>query len=993
MTQIGSRYSVQANSTELKNIRTNRTDATVNLSNPQVKPEDLAKDLEGAIASGSDQVLVAVGIEGQEVKYAEMTPDEAGQVLAQLRTKMGSGEAFKISDLQMPESVLANNNDPTLTQTAAALDGLDEKSAGYALNWKETQPDGSTKTRTMSGKVSLRDAMGGLEVPCPNTIQLCEQHTKVAGELQKYITHTLDPQIAKVQGELAQTEDPARKTELQGQLDMLTQTREVMSTVQQIRAQMGKVPNSTWEGNNKATPPEVMAELTRLNAQLGEQNAALDALLGPDSPYAGTRLVQDLQKTVGEVKGLQQSLGDVLTFCNDSEMLGLRAASGKGVNVNAVSRDYHANMQLIEDNRRRGEGEQTPGLEGFKAITRNDHKYGIAYAQKFSALSGEIAAIDFAKLKPEEIKAQRDALITKIDSGFKDQSGRYVISQDKVRDVIKVYTDQFDVAHAEARQQANSAVITQQENAVIPVNQTELDAVQAENDAIRDQIVDVGVDKTPEGFGKQADNHLSTQNRGNIQGADQLEERLDNDDQRIEQQEIRLENYKELTKPVNVVEITSTTENFVDMLSPVNSPGDRIGLSLSGKAGVRLFGPVGVEVNGGVGIEVSMGDDGRYYVGIDRYVDGRVAVSGGAGSLSAGVGGAQKDIWVFDNTDQVNQFLLKKFEETGVNEFFDNMDRSNLRTSPTHITQGSTYFVAEGQIKIGKVEVSGKYQGTSTTTTFPNGVVSNDWSHVSQVNVSLPMLRGVELKGTYQHYAIEKDPYVPENVGEYRKFEGQVTLELLPQEIAQIKKSLSSGGETKALDVYVKLEQIAASLGMVGPQATRFVHSSFDKMVASLNGENVTGKNSIKIGLAVQAQWEVDGDQERNQYWRLGSVASLSKSYGADVGVAYAEVNFNAEAVNFMDISTGATDETYLKGLFHNNPKAYLELKQRMGSDNIVQGDIVVDVAGKKTERVQMPLAQWEAYWLQESEAARTISGTTRINDGAVRTIDVYGGQ
>ena len=477
------------------------------------------------------------------------------------------------------------------------------------------------------------------------------------------------------------------------------------------------------------------------------------------------------------------------------------------------------------------------------------------------------------------------------------------------------------------------------------------------------RVQGVGVNPPPEGFGVTADRGLSQQNQSNIAGANDVRLQVEDNDTQITQLEARAELSKELNKPAPEVELSTNMKNFIEVLSPLDSPGDAVSLSIRGEAGVRLFGPLGFKANGGAGIEVSIGDEGKFIVKTEVYADGGIAANapGGRASIEATAGGKAEWVYTFDTLADVNTFLLKQFEDAGVSEFFDNMDASALSALPNPTVNMSTYGRVSGGFKISEnLNISGTYQYTETTSHFPPGVTgknsagqdvtqSENWSHKGSIDVSLGI---ATLNASYERSHIEAHP-IPENAGDYHTINGSLTFELTPKDVREIKSSLGNAGQMRGLNVYVQLEKVAADLGLSGTAATRFIHSSFDRFANSIDDSKMTS-SSVKVGIGLQMQWEVDdesADGNHLQYVRVGSVKSVTYGGSIDVGVAYGKLEGNYTAQDYTEVYTGTEDITYLQGLARHNPAEYLSLKSRMGGgETVVQGQT---------------LSEWEQQWQQ----------------------------
>lgn len=934
MGSINTRFSRQD---DLKTLRTNKQDNKVNLTETPQANSDVVEDLKGAIASNSDNILLATEKKGSQVGYVEMTPDEAVAYLSSLESALASGEPVDLKNIPLPESTLARNS--------------------------ELSEDNLNTLDAVVKDPHLITA----GVTNPNTTALKEQHGEQAKYTQATIDKVIDPQIEEVTTRLETATGP-EKTELEGQLKVLNATREILITTKTMHETLAQMPNMTSKYNNNLSPEALTAKMATLNQTLQGQIEQLEGLQTSQSDVLeGNALGTTVQNISNNARTMQGEIGDTLAFLDDPEMVALRQVMEKPVTFTGVLRDYRATKGYINAGRREAPihmGKETPDLEGFKNVQRNDNQYGKAYAQRFSGLSQEIRNTPFATLSPTEIDNRWSDIETDIRSSFKNESGKNIISQDKIDGVVKVYQDQFEVARAKQIADNTGGKIDVLKDRIKAPTDDEIDGVDASNDEAMERVKNIGLDETPKGFGVNADNGLNQQNQSNITGAGEVRKKVEDNDEQITQLEARAELSKELNKPAPKVELSTNMKNFIEVLSPLDSPGDAISLSITGEAGVRLFGPVGFKVNGGAGIEVSIGDEGKFIVKTEVYADGGIAASAPGGKASAEItaGGKAEWVYTFDTMADVNEFLLKQFEDAGVSDFFENMDKTSLPALPNPTVNTSIYGKISGSFKISEnLKISGSYQYTETTSHFPKGITvenaqgkpvskSENWSHKGSVDVSIGI---ATLKASYERSHVDLHP-IPENAGDYHTVKGSLTFELMPKDIQEIKKAIGNTGQMKGLDIYVKLEKVALDLGLSGTAATRFIHSSFDRFANSIDDSKVSKNSSVKVGIGLQMQWEVDDDSPDGnhlQYVRVGSVKSIDYGVSVDAVVAYAGVNGNYTAEDYTEVYTGTEDITYLQGLARHNPAEYLSLKSRMGgSETVVQNQT---------------LAKWEEQWLQ----------------------------
>lgn len=445
---------------------------------------------------------------------------------------------------------------------------------------------------------------------------------------------------------------------------------------------------------------------------------------------------------------------------------------------------------------------------------------------------------------------------------------------------------------------------------------------------------------------------------------------------------------KVLMQPPQVQTIGAKTANFLDVLNPLDSPGDAIEIRLEGEAGLKIWGPLGVEANAQAGIKVSMGDDGLYYVSFDVQADVGLAVGNKNAKGKIAGGGAKALTFRFENKEQINQFLLQKFNQQLPAElrkqFFPALENNTQSIQVRPISQVSVYGKLQGQAKIGKVEASVALEARSTTSTYETGpnrppVVSNDFSRSAQLNISLNDT--VKLSAKYTYFKIEKDPLVSENEGTYHRAEGTLTFSLSSAQGDALKKLKSKGNLTAeerklANAIVLQFANVADKLGLTGPLSDKFVKSLLEKAVANVEqAEGAGGGKSISFGIAFQAQWEAGSDDGSGelQYFRLGTAVISEKSIALDLGVASAEVKSSSSATDVTDVVVGDKDETYLAGLYFNNPKQYALAKTKLGGDDALVG----------TDKNRKPLREWEQEWQNK--------GPTRVGQFVEAQVSEFG--
>ncbi len=404
-----------------------------------------------------------------------------------------------------------------------------------------------------------------------------------------------------------------------------------------------------------------------------------------------------------------------------------------------------------------------------------------------------------------------------------------------------------------------------------------------------------------------------------------------------------------------IVQVGRNTRNFMDYLNPLDSGGDNINMYIEGEAGVS-WGWGGVQLEGGANISASRGDDGAYYltVGANAGVSGSVGRTTPAGgvSASAGVGAQASATYRFRNAQEANDFLVDQIRDNmpGATRIFPQLDNAPDMSHVGPITSvGVSGTVSlEGSLKLGAVDLEGsaEFRAERNMVTYPDGSRSNNWSAQATVNVSLGNDDvGVSLNASVNRYSVEQHPTVPENAGEYIAADGQLTLTLSESQVRGFTQGQNSA-------VVGAILQAGTNLGLSGNGLARFQETMIAQVESSIDNGTYgrSSGGSVSIGLAVQAQWEIQAEgPSEMQYVRVGVNASTESSVGFDAGFAHAEVRAGVSRTDLTEVATGTGDITYLQGLFFENRGEYNQIKAQMGGSDVqVQGQT---------------LAQWERQW------------------------------
>ena len=404
-----------------------------------------------------------------------------------------------------------------------------------------------------------------------------------------------------------------------------------------------------------------------------------------------------------------------------------------------------------------------------------------------------------------------------------------------------------------------------------------------------------------------------------------------------------------------IVQVGRNTRNFMDYLNPLDSGGDSVSMHIEGEAGVS-WGWGGVQMEGGANISASRGDDGAYYltVGANAGVSGEVGRTTPAGGVSAGlgVGGQASATYRFRNAQEANDFLVYQIRENmpGATTVFPQLDNARDMSHVGPITSVGVAGTANlsGSLKLGSVNLEGsaEFRAERNYVTYPDGSHSNNWSAQATVNVSLGNDNvGVALNASVNRYSVERHPTVPENAGEYIAANGSLTLTLSESQVRGFTQGQNSA-------VVGAILQAGTNLGLSGNGLARFQETMIAQVEDSIDKGNYgrSSGGSVSIGLAVQAQWEVQSEGPSElQYVRVGMSASNQASVGFDAGFANAELRAGVSRTDLTEVATGTGDITYLQGMFFENRAEYNQIKAQMGgSDIVVQGQ---------------SLAQWERQW------------------------------
>ncbi len=415
-----------------------------------------------------------------------------------------------------------------------------------------------------------------------------------------------------------------------------------------------------------------------------------------------------------------------------------------------------------------------------------------------------------------------------------------------------------------------------------------------------------------------------------------------------------------------IVHVGRETTDFRENIAGLNSGGDSLRIYAEGEAGVR-WGFGAVEFEGGLDLTISKDDDGLYTVartgrlGVFAASNPDLPVQG-----EVGVAGQYQSAFRSRDPEEINSYLVDLARNMpGSDTFFPNLEAGRDMSEAGTIRTATGQFQAEieGEVKLGgvKLEGNGEFTAERRLVSYPNGNHStDDWSRSWSGSVSLTRERGfgVQFSGNHETYVVNNNP-IPENNGRYVKIDGSVELTFSASDAAKF-----TGGDTAKLSM--ALIASGEALGLTGDLLNDYVANGESQVLEAISAggrdirnAGIASAGDITFGVAAQAQWEVqteDGtptgrpdetQEDRLQYFRMGTTSSVSFSGELDLGVAYGELEVGVERTNLADLVVGRTDITYLQGLYFEQPGDYENLKAKVGN-RPVQG---------KT------LSQWEQEW------------------------------
>lgn len=342
------------------------------------------------------------------------------------------------------------------------------------------------------------------------------------------------------------------------------------------------------------------------------------------------------------------------------------------------------------------------------------------------------------------------------------------------------------------------------------------------------------------------------------------------------------------------VELGRDLRNFDDSIALLNSEGDAIRLTLKADGSVGA-GFLRARAQAQLGVEVTMLENGKFAVRFTGEAQAGVQANGGAGraSLSAGVAGGA--VYVLQDRQELNDFLLYQVRQRVplADQVFPQMQRPGSDVSAIRPTTYIGGFIeADGTLGFMGAELNLTGRGQMNRVFLSNGQTSIDESITGSFN--LKFSDQLSISGSVRRYSVENDT-VPENIGQYLSADLRLSLQLTPGQ-------RSSWGTSPATRESIRGQLIGAGqrMGLTGAALDSFVGNSMSKVGESAR----TGQT--RVALAVEAEWEVPSESRRFSqdpgaavgplmYVRVGTSVSTEARSSGDFGIARYEVSARAE--------------------------------------------------------------------------------------------------
>ncbi|MBC7473773.1 MAG: hypothetical protein H7263_05735 [Candidatus Sericytochromatia bacterium] len=398
----------------------------------------------------------------------------------------------------------------------------------------------------------------GISISNSDTITKPDLHNKAAATLIKAVS-SFDQQVSNVNNQIKLLQNELSKnpgdleinkqiTLLQGQAKVLASSSNMLKTNAQAHAIMAKMGNGETTETNKIQINQLVSINQKLDTQMSELNSFISEQPNNLSPEMSKAVIGVLKKS----NELHQKISDVVSFCNDPKLISTQKEYGSAISLPGLMVQYDSYQTLARNGEHLRQGEKregdgsylssksfTPDANGFKLFSAAGVENSKIYAEKFSQFSDKIHKMDFStptdsnSEKQHQLEATKEIEIAKARASLESsiRSSLPSLKHDNVNQVVKIYMDEFDLAHAQslANQTQKSA--------------NNLSIIDKPNEALNGKILVNNIEaanltentgtKRAVGFGTTANGTLTGQNTQNIDNKGKIKTQTEQASQRV----------------------------------------------------------------------------------------------------------------------------------------------------------------------------------------------------------------------------------------------------------------------------------------------------------------------------------------------------------------------------------------------------------------------------------------------------------------------------
>ena len=781
--------------------------------------------------------------------------------------------------------------------------------------------------------------------------KLAQKETSAIAEIDKKITD-IDNAIGVLKSSSPDSPDIAK---LENNKKLLESNKAVMSKYTEI--------NNIMAGNYAPGTKQFKEQVEKLKVLLPQLETAI----------ADSALPDDIKAKYSKSTNI---LKETLNAASNSGFLALRTENGKQNALGNIARDYE--VFLFDLDRKR----ETKDIAGFVIAESNDSSdYGVG-RDRVNKAAAQIEALkleDIKDLNPTQLK-------TKIDKIIKDNKINELGGDPKLKEALKTILEQTFNAKVSTLKAGDlgkeAAVLTKKAEKLLEAEDPEVKTgTSRENiDGAKGKL------KTAEGLIESGQESLNeakdVEARANIPSKiktatsttiDKGQKNLDETKAEIRKVTVETESADEKLLEIEktrVMVLDKNTNNFKGPLGFINDAGDKISIEIEAEVGVSL-GVFGAKVEGKVGMLVTKEDNGLIALEMEVAAGVKGTAKFGVGKAKveaeAGVEGAYKHKLIFQNVEDLNQYLCEQLYGTpGLSGIEKNTRTVTPRVEDELLGNGVVGVKAE--IKFGKIEMEAgaDFKAGGSKTWHDKGSASMTfWSAGVHVKAGAGDL-GFGLEANYKSSTV-KHAYHETDNGDFKNLSGSVSMTFTDNELKQVKTgNISQELNYKVLGMVLKLG--------LPEKATEKI---FDELLKTADHQKISAKTSISFAINFEAQWRDQGDGKGDalQYLRFGSSLIREASIEGDIGIVEASLKAKFEMKDMADYSI--SDTKYLEAAFitgferkNTDSGAMVEYNKRKA--------IYLDVPSPQKEERTKQLDQLELNWtkkVEEEEKAKEEGG------------------